>query len=89
LKQIREVHVKWLMVFLIGLLCAIPLSLMATYEPVAGSLSRTIHDVPATVASEGSRGKLLLINLARTQLLVNLVRTEGAWTVVVSLSESH
>lgn len=78
---------KWLMVFLIGLLCAIPLSLMATFEPVAGSLSRTIHD--ATVASEGSRGKLLLINLARTQLLVNLVRTEGAWTVVVSLSESH
>lgn len=82
---------KWLMVFLIGLLCAIPLSLMATHEPVAGSLSRTIHDVPAAaaVASEGSRGKLLLINLARTQLLVNLVRTEGAWTVVVSLSESH
>ncbi|WP_331347150.1 hypothetical protein [Cellvibrio sp. UBA7661] len=50
-------------------------------------LGYSLYETPAPVPREGVREKRILINLARIQLLVNLVRTENALTVVVSLSE--
>ncbi len=58
---------------------------MARHVPV--DLGYSLYETPAPVPREGVREKRILINLARIQLLVNLVRTENALTVVVSLSE--
>ena len=77
---------KWLGIFSTGSLCSSLFILNAIHDPDAGVASFTAPETLAQVAGEGTRKQLLLINVASTQLLLNLMWEGPDFTLVVSLT---